>query len=41
LSDNPPCQGVRMPAPFEIIKPPALSAAELATITGWISAGAN
>jgi hypothetical protein len=41
LSDNPPCEGVRMPAPFEIIKPPPLSAAELAAIAGWISAGAH
>ena len=40
LSDNPPCEGARMPAGFEILKPPPLSGAELASITAWISAGA-
>jgi hypothetical protein len=41
LTVDPPCTGARMPAAFEIIKPPPLTALEIATISGWISAGAH
>jgi hypothetical protein len=35
-----PCEGQQMPRPFEIIKPPPLTAKEIATIRSWITAGA-
>lgn len=41
VSDASPCEGEQMPRPFEIIKPPPLSASEIATIRSWISAGAQ
>ncbi|HEY7373063.1 MAG TPA: hypothetical protein VIF57_12940 [Polyangia bacterium] len=40
LTQDPPCDGLHMPRPFEIIAPPPLTTAELAAISGWISAGA-
>jgi mono/diheme cytochrome c family protein len=41
LTDSMPCDGAHMPAAFEIIKPTPLTAAQLATISSWISAGAH
>ncbi|HEY3665634.1 MAG TPA: hypothetical protein VGL19_06525 [Polyangiaceae bacterium] len=41
LSDTMPCDGAHMPAPFEVIKPPPLTPEQLASISGWISAGAH
>ncbi len=40
ITQDTPCDGQKMPRPFEVIAPPLLTAAEIATITGWISAGA-
>ena len=40
LSDATPCEGSRMPRPFEIGTAPPLSSAEMTTIERWISAGA-
>lgn len=41
VSDPTPCEGVQMPRGFEVIKPPALTAVEIATIRSWIAAGAQ
>lgn len=41
LSEQTPCDGVRMPRPFEVGVVAPLSDAELATIRSWISAGAH
>jgi hypothetical protein len=40
LSDAPPCEGVRMPAPFEIQLMFPLTEQQMAVIRSWISAGA-
>jgi hypothetical protein len=41
VSDASPCEGVRMPRPFEVIAPPPLTANEIAIIRSWISTGAQ
>jgi hypothetical protein len=41
LTQPTPCEGARMPRPFEVLPVPALPAAELALIRAWITAGAN
>jgi cytochrome c5 len=41
LTQDAPCDGMRMPRPYEIIGAPPLTAAQLATISGWIAAGAR
>jgi hypothetical protein len=41
LTQAAPCEGMQMPRPFEVIKPPPLTAGELATLRSWIGAGAN
>jgi len=41
VSDATPCEGAQMPRPFEVIKPPPLTATEIASIRSWISAGAQ
>jgi hypothetical protein len=41
LVDATPCSGARMPRPFEIGIAPPLDDAQLATIRGWILAGAR
>jgi hypothetical protein len=40
LSDATPCEGSRMPRPFEIGTAPPLTAEQMATIRSWIGAGA-
>jgi hypothetical protein len=40
LTQATPCDGQQMPRPFEIGPVHPLSSADIATITGWISAGA-
>ena len=40
LTEDPPCEGAHMPRPFEIGLPRPLTAAQLATISSWIAAGA-
>jgi hypothetical protein len=40
LTDATPCDGARMPRPFEIGTPTPLGAADLATIQRWIDEGA-
>jgi hypothetical protein len=40
LTQDPPCDGMHMPRPFEVIMAPPLTAAQLATIANWIAAGA-
>jgi hypothetical protein len=41
LTQATPCEGMQMPRPFEIVKPPPTTAADLATLRSWIGAGAN
>jgi hypothetical protein len=40
VADATPCDGMKMPRPFEVIPPAPLTDAELATIRAWINAGA-
>ena len=41
LSDATPCEGSRMPRPYEIGTVPPLTEAQMTTIRSWISAGAK
>ena len=41
VSDATPCDGNRMPAPFEVLHMVPLSAEQIATISAWIGAGAQ
>jgi len=41
VSNANPCDGMRMPRPFEILPAQPLSPAEIATLRSWISAGAD
>jgi hypothetical protein len=40
ITQTTPCSGLRMPRPFEIGPGVPLTAAQIATITQWITAGA-
>jgi hypothetical protein len=40
VTEDTPCEGQRMPRPFEVVKPPPLTAEQVMTIRSWISAGA-
>ena len=41
LTDNPPCEGLRMPHPGMLASRPPLSDADLATVAAWIRGGAR